>query len=348
MKVLEVGTEKPYLIKIGKGILRDIGRECATLFKSAEKVLVVTDSNVARLYLNTVKSSIETNGFAVYDYVFSAGEESKTVHTYIGIVEWAAECGLCRDDVIVALGGGVVGDLAGFAAATYMRGIRYLQVPTTLLAAIDSSIGGKTGFDLKYGKNLIGAFHQPSGVYFDTEVLKTLPEKERKNGFGEGVKYAVLAGGAIRDILLKGLSDSDTEEFCALCAAYKADVVARDEKEGGLRQLLNLGHTIAHAEEKLSHYTVAHGESVAAGIKIMSKAAYNVGKLKKAEYDEIIEMLELSGLDREPQYTVDDLVKAATSDKKVHNDGINVVTVAGIGNCHIEKMSFEQFREYIK
>lgn len=348
MKVLEVKTQKPYLIKIGKGILRDVGKECATLFNGAEKVLVVTDSNVAPLYLEKVKSSIESNGFTVYDYVFSAGEGSKTVHTYIGIVEWAAECGLNRDDVIVALGGGVVGDLAGFAAATYMRGIKYLQVPTTLLAAIDSSIGGKTGFDLAYGKNLVGAFHQPTGVYFDTEVLKTLPEREWKNGLGEGVKYAVLAGGAVRDMLLKGLSDNDVEEFCTLCAMYKADIVARDEKEGGLRQLLNLGHTIAHAEEKLSHYTVAHGESVAAGIKIMSKAAYNAGKLKKVEYDEIIEMLDISGLNREPLYSCDELVKAATADKKVHKDGINVVTIAGIGNCRIEKMSFEQFKEYVK
>lgn len=348
MKVLEVKTQKPYLIKIGKGILSDVGKECATLFKGAEKVLVVTDSNVAPLYSAKVKSSIESNGFTVYDYVFSAGEESKTVHTYIGIVEWAAECGLTRDDVIVALGGGVVGDLAGFAAATYMRGIRYLQVPTTLLAAIDSSIGGKTGFDLAYGKNLVGAFHQPTGVYFDTEVLKTLPEKEWKNGLGEGVKYAVLIGGAVRDMLLNGLSDNDVEEFCTLCAMYKADIVARDEKEGNIRQLLNLGHTVAHAEEKLSNYVVPHGESVAVGIKLIASAAYKAGKLNKADYDEIIKMLNVAGLNREPLYSIDELVKAATADKKVHKDGINVVTISGIGNCRIEKMSFEQFKEYVK
>ena len=348
MTTVDVCTARPYQVKIGRGILQQIGTECVALLPKAMKILVVTDSNVATLYLPAVSAALTNAGFAVYSYVFPAGENSKNVFTFTGIVREAAKHGLCRDDAIVALGGGVTGDLAGFAAASYMRGIRYVQVPTTLLAGIDSSVGGKTGFDLEEGKNLVGAFHQPTGVLFDIDTLESLPFSEWKNGVGEGIKYGVLAGGRIMDIVSDGIRGEDLEEFCALCVAYKADVVARDEKEGGLRQLLNLGHTVAHAEEKLSSYTVPHGEAVAAGVKVIAQASRRAGKLSEEELYDVERALRVWELDREPLYPAKELAQAAVNDKKAHGDVINVVTVESLGNCVVTPMTAEEFGEYIQ
>ena len=347
MTTVDVCTARPYQVKIGRGILQQIDTECVALLPKAMKILVVTDSNVAPLYLPAVSAALTNAGFALYSYVFPAGENSKNVFTFTGIVREAAKHGLCRDDAILALGGGVTGDLAGFAAASYMRGIRYVQVPTTLLAGIDSSIGGKTGFDLDEGKNLVGAFHQPAGVLFDIETLESLPFSEWKNGFGEAIKYAVLAGGRIAEIMLDGMRGEDTEELCALCAKYKADIVARDEKEGNLRQLLNLGHTIAHAEEKLSGYTVPHGEAVAAGIGVMARASYRAGGLTEEELYDVEWMLKEYELQREPLFPTNELVEAAANDKKAKSDGINVVEIVHFGDCRVRKMTMKEFGEYI-
>lgn len=348
MKTIEVGTHPSYPILIGKGVLSSVGSVCAEKFVRAGKILIVSDSNVAPLYLEPVKASLEQAGFTVCSYVFPAGENSKNVSTFMGIVQTAAKHGLCRDDAIVALGGGVTGDLAGFAAASYMRGICYVQVPTTLLAAIDSSIGGKTGFDVEEGKNLVGAFHQPAAVLFDVDVLKTLPERERKNGLGEGVKYAVLQGGRIFHLLEEGLNNETMEEFCFLCAQCKANIVAADEKESGLRQLLNLGHTPAHAEEKLSGYAVPHGEAVAAGIRMMAKASERQGILPSADFEKILSLLKKYDLDREPLFPASEIAQAAVNDKKNHKNGLNVVELRAIGQCSVRKMTLDEFGEYIR
>lgn len=348
MNVVDVNVANGYKIVISRGIIGKVGEKCRPILPKTEKILIVSDSNVTPLYLAAVRESFITAGFYVRTLTFEAGEKSKTLDTFGKILNVAASLGFCRDDAFVALGGGVVGDLTGFAAACYMRGIRYVQIPTSLLAAIDSSVGGKTGADIDAGKNLVGAFHQPVGVFFDPDVLSTLPEKEWKNGLGEGVKYAVLCGGRIAEILEIGLSDDNLEEFCALCVAYKADIVARDEKESGLRQLLNLGHTVGHAEETLSGYSVPHGESVAAGIAVMSGASRKIGVLPEKDYEKINAILEKYELLREPLFSSEELAKAASHDKKNHSDGINVVTISSIGDCRITKMSLEKFGEYIK
>lgn len=348
MSVIDVKVENGYKIEISRGILQKIGEKCRPLLPKTEKVLIVSDSVVAPLYLATARKSLLNAGFDVKTLTFEAGEKSKTLDTFGKILNVAASLGFCRDDAFVALGGGVVGDITGFAAACYMRGIRYVQVPTSLLAAIDSSIGGKTGADIDAGKNLIGAFCQPAGVFFDPDVLSTLPEKEWKNGLGEGVKYAVLCGEKIAEILKDGLNSDNLEKFCSLCASYKAKIVELDEKESGPRQLLNLGHTVGHAEEKLSSYSVPHGEAVAAGIKVMAKASRKCGELSENDCEEILSMLSSCGLSRDPLYPACDLAKAASSDKKKHNGGINVVTVKAIGDCRITKMTLEEFGEYIK
>ena len=201
MNVVDVNVANGYKIVISRGIIGKVGEKCRPILPKTEKILIVSDSNVTPLYLAAVRESFIAAGFYVRTLTFEAGEKSKTLDTFGKILNVAASLGFCRDDAFVALGGGVVGDLTGFAAACYMRGIRYVQIPTSLLAAIDSSVGGKTGADIDAGKNLVGAFHQPSGVFFDPDVLSTLPEKEWKNGLGEGVKYAVLCGGRIAEIL---------------------------------------------------------------------------------------------------------------------------------------------------
>ena len=348
MRTIIVDTAVPYDITVGEDLFPTIGSQAKTLLPGAAKYLVVTDSNVAPLSLEKLCSYLRQESVNVYTLVLGAGEQNKTFESYRAIVTEAAKLGFCRDDAFFALGGGVVGDLTGFAASSYMRGIRYIQVPTTLLAGIDAAIGGKTGFDLPEGKNLVGAFYQPKAVFFDVETLRTLPKAEIKNGMGEGLKYAVLCGGRIEYLIENNLLAENLEEFCALCAQYKAEIVAKDEKEGNVRALLNLGHTPGHAIEKLSSYTVPHGEAVAMGIKIMAKAALKDGVLSATEYEKILSLLRLLGFTDEPPFATEQIALSSANDKKVRSSGINVIEIAKIGDCRIRKMSLEKYGEYIK
>lgn len=343
---LEVKVNSPYSVLIESGALARLGEEMRKVTR-ANKVLVVTDTNVQGLYLEKAIRSLDGAGYETYSFAFPAGEQSKTAETYLKIISALGENGFKRTDAVVALGGGVVGDIAGFAAATYMRGIDAVQVPTTLLAMIDSSIGGKTGVDLPYGKNLLGAFHQPKLVLADIELLDSLPKTEWTNGIGEGIKYACLAGGRIYGIMRDGLKKDNLEEFVALCAGYKADVVAKDEKEGGLRKLLNLGHTVGHAIEKLSSFEIAHGVAVAYGIGIMRDSARRSGKLSGEDFLGITEMLIRYGL---ADATVPDekVMSAIKVDKKAEGaDQISVAVINGIGNCAVQKMTFGELERYI-
>ena len=343
---VEVKVNSPYLVKIESGALARLGDELKKVTR-ANKVLVVTDANVKGLYLERGVQSLTDAGYEVHSFVFTAGEQSKTADTYLNIISALGENGFKRTDAVVALGGGVVGDIAGFAAATYMRGIDVVQVPTTLLAMIDSSIGGKTGVDLPYGKNLLGAFHQPKLVLADIALLDTLPQKEWANGIGEGIKYACLAGGRIYEIMKGGLDKNNLEEFVALCAGYKADVVAKDEKEGGLRKLLNLGHTVGHAIEKQSNFEIAHGVAVAYGVAIMANAALKSGGLSTDDCDRINELLSKYGLADTPKID-ESIMSAIRVDKKAEGaNGISIVTINGIGNCAVKKMTFSEFESYI-
>ncbi|MDE6060434.1 MAG: 3-dehydroquinate synthase [Clostridia bacterium] len=350
MTNVEVKLNNPYSVVIGMGLLSTLGERVRSVTK-AKKVLVVTDSNVSALYLDGVKSSLHSAGFEVFDFVFMAGEKSKTPATYLDIINCLGSYGFKRTDAIVALGGGVVGDIAGFAAATYMRGIDYVQVPTTLLAMIDSSVGGKTGVDLPFGKNLLGAFWQPKAVIADISTLETLPEREWKTGIGEGIKYACLAGGRILEILLDDIK-GNLEEFVRLCVEYKASVVVEDEKESGLRKLLNLGHTVGHAIEKQSNFEIPHGVAVARGVAIMANAAYADGELDSAERDIILSLLTKYGIElpcASSDMTEDsNMSEAFAMDKKAEGDGdISAVVIRGLGKCEVRKMQIEQFKEYI-
>ena len=333
-------NQDSYDITLFESGLSHIG-EIVRPIVNGKNVMVVTDDNVAKFYLNIVKASLANQGFTVFEKVFPSGEKSKTPETYLDIVDALGKNGFLREDTVVALGGGVVGDMAGFAAATYMRGVNLVHVPTSLLAMIDSSIGGKVGVDLPYGKNLLGAFYQPKLVLIDVAALETLPEAEWQNGLGEGLKYALLDGGRLFEIVNKNAVKENLEEFVALCAGYKAKIVEQDEKESGLRRLLNLGHTLGHAIEKKSEFEIPHGEAVKYGLKFILQASLNENN--KNDLQNALSMIDKYGANC--PYEVNDLLPLIKNDKKAEREVINAVLVNRIGDCYIKKLSFEEFKK---
>ena len=272
IRTIPVRVRPPYDVRIGSGLLGRCGDYLAALL-GQRRIAVLADDTVASLYLDTVTAALEDAGFAVCSHIFPSGEGRKNLSTLTELLEFLASEHLTRTDCVAALGGGVTGDMAGFAAAVYLRGIRYVQLPTTLLAAVDSSVGGKTAVDLTAGKNLAGAFCQPAAVICDTDCLKTLPPDVFADGAAEAVKTGVLSDEALFALFEDGTLTADPGEVIARCVAYKAGVVERDEKEQGERKLLNLGHTVGHAIEKCSGYVIPHGHAVAAGLAVIARAA---------------------------------------------------------------------------
>jgi len=341
MKIVTVRASKTYEIKIGGSLISTIGAEAQMLGK-ARKVCIISESTVYPLYGETVRSSLTEAGFSVVSFVFPAGEEQKNAATYLNALNFLAENKLTRTDLIVALGGGVVGDLAGFAAATYLRGIRFIQVPTTLLAAVDSSVGGKTAIDLPAGKNLAGAFCQPSLVLCDTDSLTSLPEDIFRDGCAEVIKYGVLYD----PILFAQLEESglafDREAVITRCVELKRDVVMEDEFDTGARMKLNLGHTIGHGVEARSNYTLSHGKSVAIGIAIVSRASHC------PDADRIIRVLAQFGLPTTIDYPVEDIYAYALSDKKRTGGTVNLIIPKAIGHCDIVSTPVEELKSFIQ
>lgn len=338
---IRVNASGSYDILIGENLIKSTG-ELIKQAGLAGKVAVISDETVDKLYSNTVIESLKNNGFETVKFVFPAGEKNKNLHTYTAILSFLAQNGLTRKDFIVALGGGVVGDMAGFVASTYMRGIDFVQIPTTLLAQIDSSVGGKTAVDLPEGKNLVGAFLQPKLVICDTEVLKTLPKSVFDDGMGEMIKYALLDK-KVFDLFSLGV-DKNLNELIALSIDYKRKIVEEDEFETGVRKLLNLGHTPAHGIEKLSDYKITHGNAVSMGIKIMLFSACKLNYIDEKVYSKISSVLG-DFLSTSP-YTGRELAQSAFYDKKRNGDDISIVTIHGIGDCRIEKVKLTDLEEY--
>lgn len=338
---------RSYDIIIEEGSLARIGERLKS-FKSEGKIMIVTDENVARLYLSRVRESLSECGFSVFETVIAAGESSKNEGTYFGLLRAFAYAGLDRSDMVLALGGGVVGDLAGFAAATYMRGIRYIQAPTTLLAAIDSSIGGKTGIDLPEGKNLAGAFHDPEIVIADTLTFDTLPAAEWKNGLGEGIKYAILAGEDVFSSLKNGIDRRHSAEFVRRCANIKYEIVQRDPHESGERKLLNLGHTAAHAAELLSGYTLPHGSAVATGLCYITRACAKSGFIDAKECDEILDLVKQYDFPLYFDYPISTLVSAMCSDKKKSGNAVTLAVIHGIGKCGLMPVLSDRLEDFFR
>ena len=267
MKTLAVNTSRPYEIQIERGALDRAGELCAKALPKARKLAVVTDSNVEPLYLDRTADSLKKAGFQVQSFSIPAGEASKNAGQLVRLWEQMMAFGMTRTDGVVALGGGVVGDLAGFVAATLLRGVDFIQIPTTLLAQVDSSVGGKVAIDLQAGKNLAGAFWQPSLVIIDPECLNTLPDRTFSDGMAEVIKYGCIADEELLTRLEQ--QEPDWPRIIRRCLACKAALVAQDERDEGPRRLLNFGHTFGHAMEALGGGRYTHGECVAAGMMEM-------------------------------------------------------------------------------
>jgi 3-dehydroquinate synthase len=347
MKTIRVElVDRAYPVHLGEGLLGD--RELWGNYLGEGKTLVVSNETVAPLYLDRLAEALEDREYAVH--LLPDGEQYKTIDTWRGILDCLLDLQARRDASVIALGGGVVGDISGFAAAAYMRGIRFLQAPTTLLAQVDASVGGKTGVNHPLGKNLIGAFHQPTMVAIDTATLDTLPRREFNAGLAEVVKY-----GAINDPGFFEWLEAHCDEILARdaealeylinrCVVDKADIVARDEKEGGIRALLNLGHSFGHALERETAYAeFLHGEAVAIGMVTAARLSENRKLCPSGVADRLASLLERFGLPvRIPDSAaVEGLAKALVLDKKAIESGLRLILLTGLGRAVIDQGSGE-------
>ncbi|MBQ6214768.1 MAG: 3-dehydroquinate synthase [Oscillospiraceae bacterium] len=332
MEKIHVGTGRSYDVYIGRGILENVG---SCLKESgAGKAVLVCGENVFPLYAEKINLALEKEGFKVFDFIIEPGEASKSLETYGKLLEFLCEKELTRSDMLIALGGGVTGDLTGFAAATYQRGIGFIQIPTTLLAMVDSSVGGKTAVNLSGGKNRAGAFWQPSAVLCDPDTLRTLPEREYRSGMAEVIKYGVLGSRAFFDELAGDIPCSH-EHIIGTCVKMKRDIVAEDEFDTGKRRLLNLGHSFGHAIEALSEFKMTHGEAVSAGTAIIARASAAMGYMAESEAGSIIKCLKKYGLPTETGYSKEEIERFVRMDKKLSGDTISLAVPREIGSCDI-------------
>ncbi|MDR2647393.1 MAG: 3-dehydroquinate synthase [Oscillospiraceae bacterium] len=341
--------EKSYNVHVGGGIFAQLGELCAEAFgqNQPQKILVVSDETVFALYGAQAMECLAKKGYATVSFVIKPGENAKTMPTIERILECAAQETLTGGDAFLALGGGVVGDMTGFAASCYRRGVRFAQVPTTLLAAVDSSVGGKTGVNLAAGKNLAGAFWQPSVVVCDPQLLLTLPAEEYTNGMAETLKYGILWDESLFASLENGALFAVTQAQIARCVALKRDVVCLDEHDTGERRLLNLGHTLGHAVEQVSGYTIPHGAAIAIGMVLIAEFAAEQGwgedftqRLKAAFAN--------NRLPVDCPYSIRDLFDAMAQDKKRTGGDITLVVPVRIGVCVLRKMPFGTLKKLLE
>jgi len=347
MKKVTVNASKKYDIIIENGALDKLCQYMSQ-FGKVKCVCVVSDDKVFALYGEKCVKELEKCGFSVLTYVFENGEKSKNESVWFSLLNFLAEHKLTRTDMLVALGGGVVGDLCGFAAAVYLRGVKFVQIPTTLLAMVDSSVGGKTAIDIPAGKNLVGAFHQPSLVVCDPTALSTLDRSVFRDGCAEVIKYGIILDREFFELLKTPITwDCEIiEDVIYRSVSIKADVVEKDEFDTGLRQLLNFGHTLGHAIEKLSDFTLSHGECVAKG----SCLAALLGKeLGFSDFSGQIRRILLDyGFDLSCPFDAKDIAEAALSDKKRAGNSLSLVIPKEIGECVLKKVDVDELVKIIE
>ena len=341
MEKIHVKAGKEYDVLVGSNLLEKSGELITNTCSGIQKLLVVTDSNVEKLYLSKLKKSLTAAGFQVYEFVFAAGEQSKNIDTIAKILGMMAVNAFTRTDAVVSLGGGVTTDMAGFAASIFLRGIKVFQIPTSLLAQVDASVGGKTGVDLPQGKNLVGSFYQPSLVIADTSLLSSLDDDVFTEGMAEVIKHAFIRDESLYKTLRQKVTklSPKLEQIVAQNIRIKADVVAQDEHDNGLRQLLNFGHTIGHAIESRSNYTVPHGFAVAKGMERITR--------KSPIHSEIVEMLKLYGLPYDDPITSEQIMQGVMNDKKKRGGKITIALVNKIGHGELKTIQIDELGQYL-
>lgn len=349
MKRIPIHASIDYEVLIDRGSLHYIGAHLLNIHKPCQ-IIIVTDDNVGPLYAQIVRDSLVSAGYTVHTYTLPHGEHTKSTTELIKLVEHMAKLGLTRKDVAIALGGGVIGDLTGFAAATYLRGIDYVQIPTSLLAAVDSSVGGKTAVNLEAGKNLWGAFKQPLLVLCDPDTLSTLPEEEWKNGCGEIIKYGFLDMPELLDTLTATPLMSHrhiVDDIIAQCVAKKAHIVELDEREGGLRALLNFGHTFAHGIESSTNFAIPHGQAVAIGMMLITKGATRHDNLPISVLNQLEDLLKAHQLPTTTPIAKETLIEAAKHDKKSQGQTITIIVPTRYGHSERKVVTFTELADYL-
>lgn len=352
MKHITINTAQPYKMLCGEGLLEQAASLLMQALQQAphknadfDRVVLVSDSNVQPLYAERCASSFRTCGKQVLSFVFPAGESSKNLSLLGELLEFLAAHQLSANDMLLALGGGVCGDLTGLAAAIYLRGIRYMQLPTTLLAAVDSSVGGKTAVNLSAGKNLVGAFHQPQLVLYDCSTFATLSPQLAAEGMAEVLKAGIIADANLFAQLEQGLPQDKLADIVAEAVSIKARIVEQDEFDRGTRRLLNLGHTAGHAIEKLSSFSIPHGQAVAIGLALISRAADKLRLSKQQIAPRIEAALKQNNLPTHCPYTAAELAQAALLDKKRSGGSIDLIMPLSVGECQIIATPVEQLEQ---
>ena len=336
---LKVSASKTYTVTIADD-LQLFTEKVLPLIKG-EKVAIITDDKVNALFGDALDGFL--TGKIILKIALHHGEKSKNAKNYLKIINALAENDFSREDTVIALGGGMVGDIAGFAASTFMRGITLIAVPTTLLSMVDSSVGGKTAIDLAKGKNLCGTFYQPSAVYINTGFLKTLPNKEIKNGLGEVVKYALLSD------TVKGKDIKNVNaELIYKCLLVKREIVEMDERESGVRALLNLGHTVGHAIEKLSGYKLSHGACVVKGLVYSAQVSERLFAISEKDKKKILSVIKKAKINLSNPYSADKIAESIISDKKRKGDTVSFVALKGVGKPEIVTLRLAELKEIIK
>lgn len=347
MKTIQVTASSSYEVLIDTGLLSQAGSILKSICKT-KKIAIISDDHVFPLYGKQLIHSLESQEFNVCYFIFPSGEQSKNIGTYSEILSFLASNNITRYDLVIALGGGVVGDITGFAAATYLRGVDYVQIPTTLLAMVDSSVGGKTAIDLPVGKNLVGAFYQPKLVLCDIDCLKSLPLSVFQDGCAEVIKYGILYDVKLFNHLAQEGLEFDKLYVIGRCIELKRDVVAADEFDRDERQKLNLGHTFGHGIEAISNYEISHGQAVAAGMAIIARAANGKRICSDDTCNQIIQILDKFQLPTSTAYSAEDLYTFSLSDKKRNGDSICLVIPTSIGHCILLPTNISEVKSFIE
>jgi 3-dehydroquinate synthase len=344
--MVHVSASREYDVMVERGLLPKSGQ----LIKNAtgaKKAVIIAGDIVYPLYGDIVKRSLESAGIETLSFILPHGEQHKNLDSYGKILQFLSENHLTRTDTLVALGGGVTGDITGFAAATYQRGMSFVQIPTTLLAAVDSSVGGKTAVNLPTGKNQVGSFYQPSLVICDPDTLSTLSDEEFRCGCAEVIKYGVLGNKKFFEELKATPIKEQLEHVICTCVEMKRDLVNKDEFDRGLRQLLNLGHSFGHSVEACSHFTVLHGQAVAIGMAIITRAAVNKGYCEESVLTAVLDILKQYDLPTSTDFKAEEMYLAALSDKKLTDGSMHLVVPVELGHCNIIKVPTEEIKDWL-
>ena len=348
MRIVHVDLgSKSYDIEIERGLLPHVGVKIKTLLPKAEKIAIITDSHVGPLYASLLQESLEKEGVAVAVLTFPAGEESKNLQTLGFLYNGLAEAGLTRSDAVVALGGGVTGDMGGLAAATFLRGIAFVQIPTSLLATVDSSV-----IDLPSGKNLVGAFYQPKAVFIDPDLLKTLPVRYLHDGLAEVIKYGCIMDKELFMRLEKIQNDAEllahADEIIETCCNIKARIVEHDEFDTGERMLLNFGHTLGHAVEKTFRFDkYSHGEGVGIGMVLLTRRSEKLGLTESGTADRIAALLQKFHLPVTVDMQQEDFLQAIALDKKKRGSHLTLILLKKIGESYLQKVEFGELAQFL-